>query len=60
VAPLGLAGLQEAGYQAELLVGDQRAHLRPWFHPWPHLDRLGDPRDAVDDFVEPAALDIPP
>jgi hypothetical protein len=32
--------------------------MSPGLHPRSDLDRLGDLRDAVDDFIEPAALDI--
>ena len=54
---VGLARLQVAGHPAELLVGDQRAHLRPRLHPRSHLDRLGDLGDAVHDLVEPEMAD---
>src|SRR6266446_4871439 len=51
-----LTGLQEAADPLELLLGDQRAHLRSRLHAGAQLDRLGDLRDAVHHFVEPALV----
>src|SRR6204780_1968940 len=51
------AGLEEAGDPAQLLVGDQRAHLGAGLHAGTELDALGDLGDAVDDLVEAVLLD---
>ena len=52
------AGVDVAGHPPQLLIGDQRTHLRVRLHAIAELDRLGDLGDAVDDLREAALLDI--